>query len=272
MVPRRIVLCADDYGYSPGVSRGIRELLLAERLSATGCMVVFPEFVSDGPLLRPFLGRADIGLHFTLTADRTIRSVAWGAHLRPPPLTQIVAEVERQVAKFRDVIGCNPDYIDGHQHVHVLPVIRDAVIEVAKSIDAYVRSTLEPIDVAMCHRPGALESIYLASASRKLATMARRKGVPTNRGFRGVRTFREKEPFGVLFRRMVRNAGNGCLIMCHPGYADPLLAERDPVQNAREDELRYLAGPDLARDLAEAGVVVSRLAETREFDRQREAR
>ncbi|HLY04992.1 MAG TPA: ChbG/HpnK family deacetylase [Rhizomicrobium sp.] len=258
---KRIVLCADDYGYSPGVSGGIRELLDRERLSATSCMVVFPEFETDGPLLKPFLGRADIGLHFTLTSERTIGSVAWEAHIHPPPLARIVAELEKQVSTFRNVIGRPPDYIDGHQHVHVLPVVRDAVVQVAKRLGAYVRNTMDPIGAAMCRRPGALESIYLACASRKLSMLAQAAGVPTNHGFRGVRTFREKESFRTLFRRMIRNAGDGCLVMCHPGYADPLLAARDPVQNARADELRYLAGPDFPRDLAEEGVVLSRLVD-----------
>ncbi|HEX3431623.1 MAG TPA: ChbG/HpnK family deacetylase [Rhizomicrobium sp.] len=258
---RRIVLCADDYGYSPGVSRGIRELLARERLSATSCMVVFPEFLVDGPLLTPFLGRADVGLHFTLTGDRTIGSVAWQAHLHPSPLQRVVAELEKQVSTFSDVLGRPPDYIDGHQHVHVLPVIRDAVVQVAQRIGAYVRSTIDPIGFAMWRRPGLLESVYLARASRKLAALARAAGVPTNRGFRGVRTFREKAPFRVLFRHIIKDADNGCLVMCHPGYADPVLAERDPVQKVREDELRYLAGPEFPRDLDGEGVVLSRLAD-----------
>lgn len=261
MAIRRIVLCADDYGYSPGVSRGIRELLERGRLSATSCMVVFPEFASDGWLLKPFLGTADIGLHFSLTTERSIGSVAWEAHVHPPPLSGIVAELEKQVATFADVIGRPPDYIDGHQHVHVLPVVRDAVVQTAKRIGGYVRSTVEPIGLGTYRRPGALESMYLARASRKLSALANGAGVPTNRGFRGVRTFDEKEPFRALFRRMIRDAGDGCLVMCHPGYADPLLAGRDPVQNAREDELRYLAGPDFPRDLAHEGVTLSRLAE-----------
>lgn len=260
MPVRRIVLCADDYGYSPGVSRGIRELLECERLSATSCMVVFPEFETDGPLLKPFLGRADIGLHFMLTGDRTIGSVAWQMHVRPPPLETILAELEKQVAMFSGVISRAPDYIDGHQHVQVLPVVREAAVQVAKRIGAWVRSTRDPIGIAMCRRPGVFESIYLARASRKLSALARAADVPTNRGFRGARTFHEKEPFRALFRRMIRNAGDGCLVMCHPGHADPKLAERDPVQNAREDELRYLAGPDFPRDLAEEGVILSRLA------------
>ena len=38
--PRRIWLCADDYGLSPGVNRGIRELIERGRLNATSVMVV----------------------------------------------------------------------------------------------------------------------------------------------------------------------------------------------------------------------------------------
>jgi predicted glycoside hydrolase/deacetylase ChbG (UPF0249 family) len=259
MSQKRFVLCADDYGYSPGVSRGIRELLGRGRLSATSCMVVFPEFASDGPLLKPFLGRADIGLHFTLTTHRTIGSVAWEAHVHPPPLERVVAELERQVAKFAETIGRPPDYIDGHQHVHVLPIVRDAVVGVARRIDAYVRNTCDPISLAMCRRPGAFESIYLARASRKLSALAQAAGVPTNRGFRGVRTFREKGSFRALFRRMIKNMQSGSLVMCHPGHADPQLAGRDPVHAQREEELCYLAGEDFLRDLAEAEVVLSRL-------------
>lgn len=259
MTEKRFVLCADDYGFSPGVSRGIRDLLERERLSATSCMVVYPEFASDGPLLKPFLGRADIGLHFTLTTHRTIGRVAWEAHVRPPPVERVVVELERQVAKFAETIGRPPDYIDGHQHVHVLPIVRDAVVRVARRIDAYVRNTYDPMSIAMCRRPGALESIYLARASRKLSTLARAAGVPTNCGFRGVRTFREKREFRELFRGMIKNVQSGAIVMVHPGYADPLLADRDPVQDQREGELRYLAGPDFPHDLSEEGAVLSRL-------------
>ena len=71
--PRRIWLCADDYGISPGVNRAIRDLIERGRLNATSAMVV-------GPAHRPRRGRARcstaaansprcaIGLHATLTA------------------------------------------------------------------------------------------------------------------------------------------------------------------------------------------------------------
>src|SRR5436190_4355352 len=97
---RRVVLCADDYGLSPGVSRSIRELLAAQRLSAASCMVVYPEFAEDGPLLRPFLEQTDIGLHFTLTADRPLSQVllsGWLRHLNP---RDIRGALERQLDTF----------------------------------------------------------------------------------------------------------------------------------------------------------------------------
>src|SRR5258705_11862440 len=45
--PRRIWLCADDYGLSPGVNRAIRELIERGRLNATSVMVVGPSIGRD---------------------------------------------------------------------------------------------------------------------------------------------------------------------------------------------------------------------------------
>ena len=45
--PRRIWLCADDYGLSPGVNRAIRDLIERGRLNATSVMVVGPAIGRD---------------------------------------------------------------------------------------------------------------------------------------------------------------------------------------------------------------------------------
>ena len=42
--PRRIILCADDYGIAPGVNDAIRDLVARGRLNATSVMVVAPSF------------------------------------------------------------------------------------------------------------------------------------------------------------------------------------------------------------------------------------
>lgn len=69
---RRITLCADDYGISPGVNRGIRELIARKRLNATSVMVVGPAIGRDdvSALQGAVAMNRDcaIGLHVTLTA------------------------------------------------------------------------------------------------------------------------------------------------------------------------------------------------------------
>ncbi len=259
---RRIVLCADDYGLSCGVNRGIRDLLGMGRLSATSCMVVHPEFEAEGPLLAPWFGKVDIGLHFTLTANRPLTALLRDAYLRHLDAVAVAAELERQLEVFAAVMNRMPDYIDGHQHIHLLPGVREAVVGVARRLGVYVRSTREPIGPAMARRPSFVEAAFLSWTAGPLQSLIRQMSLSTNRGFRGVRTFRETQPYRVLFQGMIAGARDGCLVMCHPGIVDDTLASRDPITGAREDELRYLAGEEFPRDLADAGLLAHRLSDT----------
>ena len=69
---RRIWLCADDYGISPGVNTAIRDLVMRGRLNATSVMVVAPSFsraeADSLATLNADTQRVAIGLHLTLTA------------------------------------------------------------------------------------------------------------------------------------------------------------------------------------------------------------
>jgi predicted glycoside hydrolase/deacetylase ChbG (UPF0249 family) len=258
-IDRHIVLCADDYGLSAGVSRGIRKLIDQRRISATSCMVVFPEFETEGPLLEPYTNGIDIGLHFTLTHDRPLKSLMCQAHLRQLDVAEISRELDRQLAKFTRVMGRPPDYIDGHQHVHLLPGIRESVVAAAQRFNAYVRSTREPIDVSMALRPSFTESAFLSLTARPLQRLMRSRRVRTNLGFRGVRGFRERVPYRALFRRMIARARSGSIVMCHPGIADSVSVERDWVTTAREDELRYFSSEHFLQDLTAENLKLSRL-------------
>src|SRR4028118_1042681 len=65
-MPHRVVLCADDFGLTEGVSRGILELAEAGRISATGAMTNRPDWPRLAPALRPLAGRIGVGLHLHL--------------------------------------------------------------------------------------------------------------------------------------------------------------------------------------------------------------
>src|SRR5215469_8220462 len=149
---KRIWLCADDYGISPGVNRAIRDLIERGRLNATSVMVVGPAIGRDevGSLQSAAANspRCAIGLHATLTAPfrpLTIHfnPVAGGLFLPFPKLLRagllrrldpeiIRAELAVQLKTFQDMFGRAPDFVDGHQHAQLFPQVRDAFLAAVK--------------------------------------------------------------------------------------------------------------------------------------------
>ncbi|MFT7116284.1 MAG: putative glycoside hydrolase/deacetylase ChbG (UPF0249 family), partial [Rhodoferax sp.] len=64
-----VILCADDFAVHAGASRGIAELALLGRLSATSVMVLSPRWTQDVALLQDLRDRIDVGLHLDWTSD-----------------------------------------------------------------------------------------------------------------------------------------------------------------------------------------------------------
>src|SRR3954471_6579855 len=167
--PRRVWLCADDYGISPGVNRAIRDLIERGRLNATSVMVVGPSVgrheVSALQAAVARSPRCAIGLHATLTAPfrpltMHFKPLVGGLFLPFPAMLRsgllrrldpglIEDELAAQLAAFKELFGRAPDFIDGHQHVQLFPQVRDAFLRAVKEAapDAWVRQggRLQPL-------------------------------------------------------------------------------------------------------------------------------
>lgn len=274
--PISIALLADDYGIAPGVSQGIRELLRAGRLSGTSCLVLSPHWKDEAPALRGLEAWADIGLHLTFTDFAPLGAMpalAPGGKL--PGLGELILsaylgrlrreeigdEIDRQLDAFEQAMGRPPDYIDGHQHVQQLPVVRDLLVERLKHRlppDTALRVCHEPFAAIRRRGVAVLRAAVIAAIGRGLRDLADAESIPSNRHFTGVRDFTERDPYRTLFRRYVSGAPSGLAIMCHPGYPDDALRQVDPVVDTRSGELAYFAGAEFAEDMAAAGVTLSR--------------
>lgn len=276
MGERKVIVCADDYGISPGVGRAIRELIGLGRVSATGCMTGSRHWPAEAEPLRALRANADIGLHLTLTDHAPLGPMPdLAPEGRLPPLgrlmglaflgrlerREIAAELERQLDAFEAAMGGPPDFLDGHHHVHQLPVVREVVAEVyerrLRPHGAWVRYCDEPLAALPRIGVAPLRAAVISLIGRSWARRGRRRGIPGNRGFRGVRDFHEPA-FAALFPRYLRDIGDGSLVMCHPGFADAELAAVEQVTAQRDDEYRYLASETYGADLAAAGVTVAR--------------
>lgn len=282
-----VVLCADDFAISPGVSAGIIDLLARQRLSATSCMTASRHWPSLAGGLGPFAGHADIGLHLTLTDARPLGGMP---HLAPdgrlPPLgrllpaalsrrldrpeiaAEIAAEIRRQLAAFVSATGCMPDFIDGHQHVHLLPVIRREVLALFAGplagphagAGAYLRVCWEPPSRILARRLAVVKASVLAALSLPLRREARRRAIACNDSFRGVSDYGDAGTALKEFPRFLRGPGKRPIIMCHPGFADAELAAVDPLTAEREREYAYFASDRFLEDLAGADCRLARFA------------
>jgi chitin disaccharide deacetylase len=177
---------------------------------------------------------------------------------------EVAAELARQLAAFETAMGRPPDFVDGHQHVHQLPVIRDAVVEALRARPGtYVRLCGEAPGRILRRGVSVAKTMLIGGLSGPLAAAARRHGIPANRGFRGVYDFSGAVPYEDLLERFVTPATDQALIMVHPGHPDQRLRERDRVVEQRAVEYGVLAGDRFAAILDRAQVRIGRLALTK---------
>jgi len=275
--PRRIWLCADDYGMSPGVNRAIRDLIDKKRINATSVMVVggaidraeidaLAQAIAANP-------NCAIGLHATLTAPFNPltmhfqpidggRFLPLGNVLRASLLRRldpeiIQAELLAQIAAFRHLFNRAPDYVDGHQHVQLFPKIRDAFLAAVNAAPgAWVRQCGRSLPLAQrLDRPKALLLDVLSDTFRRKCARA---GVAFNPGFAGAYDMVRGGEFGTAMHGFLGDLPDGGLIMCHPGFVDEMLVSVDNVTHQREREFAFLAGDDFPRLLGASNVTLDR--------------
>jgi predicted glycoside hydrolase/deacetylase ChbG (UPF0249 family) len=273
---RRIWLCADDYGISPGVNDGIRELVLRGCINATSVMVAAPYFNEDEAAALDTLNsgkkRAALGLHVTLTAPFKPLSVNFmpsregqflplnnmlrAAAIRRLRSDALVIEIATQLRKFIDAFGRPPDFLDGHQHVHLFPQVRDAFLQVVArgAPDAWVRQCGRS---RASRRATDRKALTLDILSVGFRRKAKRMGVPTNPAFAGTYAFNANANFAKIFPRFLSGLPNGGLIMCHPGRVDTQLKALDSLTTLREHELAFFSSNAFPKVLAEYGVALA---------------
>ena len=268
--PRRIWLCADDYGISPGVNRAIRDLIERGRLNATSVMVVGPAIGRDEASALAAAAanspRCAIGLHATLTAPfrpltMHFQPIDGGMFLPFPKLLRagllrrldpeiIRAELMVQLSAFSEMFGRAPDFVDGHQHAQLFPGVRDAFLTVVKQAapNAWVRQGGR--NQPLARRLGTPKALFLDILSAQFRTRASRANIAFNPGFAGAYDFSRQSDFSVLMRQFLDGLPEGGLIMCHPGFVDDTLVSLDPLTTLREREYAFLGGEHFPRLLA----------------------
>jgi predicted glycoside hydrolase/deacetylase ChbG (UPF0249 family) len=121
----RLIVTADDWGYSPRVNEGIEEAARCGALDAVSAMVLRSD-CDPGPLREC---RVAVGLHLELperSGGRELLDAPW-----------------RQAEVFETIFGAPPAHIDGHHHCHASLPLASAAEDLAADLRVPLRAVGE---------------------------------------------------------------------------------------------------------------------------------
>ena len=269
---RQLIVNGDDFGLTPGVSRGIAQAYDRGILTSASLMANMPGFDTAVRIARarPSLG---VGLHLNLTggtpicgADRVPSLVdGEGRLLGYKTLTlrllsgrvskdELKREIAAQVERLERA-GIRPTHLDGHRHVHLVPILFDVVAEVARAAGiGWVRC---PAVVGDRTRPSpvkAARALGLAGFARLQLGRLEACGLRTADCFLGAMSGGGLEHLHEAADRLAELPEGVTEWMVHPGEIDSELLFLDDYVWQRQEELKWLCSEAAARAVEEAGV------------------
>ena len=278
---RRVIVNADDFGFTAGVNRGIAEAHTRGIVTSTTLMASGPAF-DDAIRLAKQTPQLDLGCHLVLIDGEPVLDAA-----RLPTITsrnsgsarfndglksfaaraltnrfnpaEIEAETSAQIRKIQSA-GISVSHIDSHKHTHLFPAVLRPVLSAALACG--VRAVRNPFgprkpltSAELLARPSLwtryAEVRILGALAGKFRDAAKRQGMITPNGTLGVVVTGALDER--LFRAVAAMIPEGTWeFVCHPGYNDADLQQANTrLRESRETELRVLTMPE-ARQLLEA--------------------
>ena len=217
--PRVIDVCADDFGLTQAASLSILHLGARGALSSTSCAVDGLALRPHLPALRALRPRLRVGLHLNLTGNPSFSGsqpvVGWirDCWLRRVDRHTLAAEVARQLDLFGQLFDSKPDFVDGHEHVHQFPVLRELLLEAL--VTRYGNSV--PIRCTWPLRwQGPKAAVIGLLGAQTLRNAARQRGLRTNSDFAGVYDLATPNGYADRMGSWVSRLADGGLVMCHP--------------------------------------------------------
>lgn len=231
----RLIVNADDFGFTHDVNEGIVEAHRNGILTATTLMANGDAFDQAVALARenPSL---DVGCHLVLVQGR---SVLDPARELPSTVKQLMLGViagkipvyEEFAAQIRKIAaaGIAPTHLDTHKHTHLLPPVLKAMARVAREFGILWMRRRFPISTSL-------------------------DGIRTTDHFAGFRLTGSLDERALIdqLRRLPEGLTE---LMCHPGRLGPeLRAAATRLKESREIELRALTSSAVREAIRRRGI------------------
>jgi predicted glycoside hydrolase/deacetylase ChbG (UPF0249 family) len=271
----QLIVNADDFGQSPGISRGIVRAHREGVVTSTSVLGNCEDLAGARALLAeaPGLG---VGVHLALVGGRPVSDPARVPTLVGPDgafprraqdffaswmrgaveISDIEREFDAQVSRLVST-GLRPDHLDTHRHLGFLPAVGRAVESVARrnGIEG-LRSAVERPTLAWLTEParGLEAGLLTGLAWLTRRQMGARRHGPQSWGFVEVGRLDEVRILEILGRM-----GPGAHeLICHPGEEDDRESEPGESPHLRAHELVALTSHKVRRAFERRGVRLCR--------------
>lgn len=234
---RYLIVNADDFGLTEGVSEGIIEAFQYGIVRSTTMFANTEHFDHAISLLKKN-SDLGVGVHLTLTDGEPLSKGAsivngkgsfykvaeFGVRLAEMNPEEIEQEFVAQIERIQDA-GINVTHLDTHQHIHRTPRINDIVAKLCLKYNLAIRKTDNPC-----------------------------LGVRSTAAFTD--KFYNEMATNVNFKMLVKKheRADSMEVMCHPGKSDMELLNVSRYAKKREIELRVLSAYELQAHVESMGI------------------
>lgn len=261
---RYLIINADDFGLSPGVSQGIIRAHREGILTSTSFMVNFPWASEMAPLLEaaPGLG---VGVHLNLTTGAPILPPASVPSLVGPDgrfrrspyrlllrlrLEEARREWSAQVERAIGLLGRTPTHLDTHRYLQAYPPLCEVMLDVARAFQIKAVRILPPAFLpAGFLSPWNPAGYLLQRALHRSAAITRASGLG-----HPDQTVAGDFDQALLLQRLDQVGDGVTEFVSHPGEVDEPLLSLTSLREQRQVELAALTVPAVRRRVAERGL------------------
>lgn len=270
---KQLIVNADDYGRTEGVTQGIIRAHREGIVTSTTVMMNMPQ-VEDALGLAGDYPDLGIGVHLVFTAWRPRlppaetpslvdadgyfhSQEAIMSHPNRIDTDELKAELRTQIESLR-ALGRKPDHLDCHHFIHIYPSFFAVYVELAEEYGLPVRLPFpheEEWDEAAASVSMAqgLPADLLQEIVRQDIGMVQAKGIPHPDHF--VQSFYGEALTLENLLSILEGLPEGISeLMTHPGLADEKLLTKSTYGKEREVEVELLCHPQVKERIGELGI------------------
>ncbi|MGF7184545.1 hypothetical protein GGQ84_000629 [Desulfitispora alkaliphila] len=246
----KLIVNADDLGYSEGVNRGILKAQQRGIVTST-TVLVNRNATAEALKLASSSQLPAVGVHLCLSSGKALSQSNNIPKLvdeqgyffskdrvlqEPFPLDQVKRELRQQIETVLRM-GVELTHLDSHHHVHMNPVILEAVADLAVEYKLPVRSVSQSMRAYLSERKVRTCGAFIGDFFGEGATS-------TNL-------------IELLDQAKSLETGRVVELMTHPGEVDSLLLKWSSYKGEREKELQVLTKEGLTQIIESMGFVLT---------------